>query len=688
MPTILRNITATITGTNGNYTTVFTDDVGAVTNSIGIQGEHLVTELEFVLPSEWSAFIGTDAVFVVEYKNAKGTTARSEETAFPADGVIGDFNPTYDIPFDALYLPETIFHFNVYQPIDETSSAIVRSAQKIATVGRGFIAGTPANPFGNDIFSQLRSWATNLFMTKTASNSDVGAMLYDVDYTVTGSEPTGSQYWDDDEKTLSTVLGGGVVGQHFREMYVYGKNTSGVTIANGQAVSINSAGGSFTTFEPTDIGDDDIAKAFVGVATQEILNNAFGFITTRGVVRGLDTSAFSDGDILYVDSSAGDLVNTLPIDASQYVIRVGIVEYAHATNGRINIQPTIYPKLQDLSGIDGTALSASGQIPVWNNTGKYFDFDYNIANYLTATEIAGLLAIKLDDDFTGEVAEDTLLSTDVVPINKAAGTLKKLTFATISTWLAETATHALDTTAQTIKGAINELFSNKVDKVAGSSLVADTTVTDLTDGGDTILHKHDTMYYTEDETDALLADKVDVVAGKSLVSDTEISKLATVESGAEVNNISDTNAALLTGGVNTVLHKHDGMYYTEDEVNGLVTGLEEDIALKLDEDFTDETAEDTIASTDVVPINKADTTLKKLALSTIATWIAETVTYALSTTAKTIKGAINELYGMYVSQMLKLLMTRIQLRLMFLIVLIRFMTLLIVRLLLLLLKLR
>lgn len=47
-------------------------------------------------------------------------------------------------------------------------------------------------------------------------------------------------------------------------------------------------------------------------------------------------------------------------------------------------------------------------------------------------------------------------------------------------------------------------------------------------------------------------------------------KLNGIEAGAEVNNISDANAALLTGGGNTTLHTHDGRYYTEAEVDALV----------------------------------------------------------------------------------------------------------------------
>jgi len=51
----------------------------------------------------------------------------------------------------------------------------------------------------------------------------------------------------------------------------------------------------------------------------------------------------------------------------------------------------VYPKLEDLSAVNGTPLETTGQIPVWNNTTKYFDFDFNINNYALKTDY-----LKLD----------------------------------------------------------------------------------------------------------------------------------------------------------------------------------------------------------------------------------------------------------------------------------------------------
>lgn len=51
----------------------------------------------------------------------------------------------------------------------------------------------------------------------------------------------------------------------------------------------------------------------------------------------------------------------------------------------------------------------------------------------------------------------------------------------------------------------------------------------------------------------------------------EKTKLLGIEAGAEVNNISDVNATDLTDGGDTSLHTHDDRYYTETEVNTLLS---------------------------------------------------------------------------------------------------------------------
>ena len=91
----------------------------------------------------------------------------------------------------------------------------------------------------------------------------------------------------------------------------------------------------------------------------------------------------------------------------------------------------------------------------------------------------------------------------------------------------------------------------------------------------------------------LNTDKVEVVAWKWLSENdyttAEKNKLAWIEAWAEVNNISDVNATDLTDWWDTTLHTHNWIYYTETEVNSL-------LSWKQDTSTINELIEDTIWS--------------------------------------------------------------------------------------------
>jgi hypothetical protein len=68
----------------------------------------------------------------------------------------------------------------------------------------------------------------------------------------------------------------------------------------------------------------------------------------------------------------------------------------------------------------------------------------------------------------------------------------------------------------------------------------------------TKINENTTELYGQDD-----AQQLEIDANTAKVSYTDAAKMATIEEGAEVNNISDVNATELTDGSETNLHKHD-----------------------------------------------------------------------------------------------------------------------------------
>lgn len=86
-----------------------------------------------------------------------------------------------------------------------------------------------------------------------------------------------------------------------------------------------------------------------GIAAKDILVGEFGFFITSGVVSGFDTTAWDEGDILYVDGT-GVLVNVDPLTGWQQPIAE--VLRSNSQNGAIQVSAG-YPK-QDSSDVRHT----------------------------------------------------------------------------------------------------------------------------------------------------------------------------------------------------------------------------------------------------------------------------------------------------------------------------------------------
>lgn len=133
--------------------------------------------------------------------------------------------------------------------------------------------------------------------------------------TVPTVTPTqGQLYWDATDKTLAVDLdtANDVTLQVGQEFHVRAVNKTGSTITDGQVVYIDDAQGNRPTIALA-IANDITKCRVIGVATQDIADNAEGYVTTFGKVHGFNTTGMTDGATLYLSASvAGALTETVP----------------------------------------------------------------------------------------------------------------------------------------------------------------------------------------------------------------------------------------------------------------------------------------------------------------------------------------------------------------------------------------
>lgn len=185
--------------------------------------------------------------------------------------------------------------------------------------------------------------------------------------------------WNPDDGTMDVGLYGGSVLQVGQEIIYYAKNTSGSLIANGTPVMFTGTVGSSgkLTFGPAVADGSVLADYMMGVATQEIANNAFGYVTSFGLVRGFNTTGapygevWADGDLLYFDpATPGAWTNVAPQAPNIDVPVAVVVKAGSGGSGSIFVRMTVaesLARLQDVY-INGTGTPNDFDVLIYDAT--------------------------------------------------------------------------------------------------------------------------------------------------------------------------------------------------------------------------------------------------------------------------------------------------------------------------------
>lgn len=198
-------------------------------------------------------------------------------------------------------------------------------------------------------------------------------IVSDVDF-ITGeahTAQTARMYWNDTDQTLDLGMEYGVVQQIGQETYARVGNTTGVTIPNGTVVGFAGATANALLVAPYLADGSSPTLYILGVMTHDLPDSGEkGYCCTWGFVRGVNTSAFTAGDILYASPTvAGGLTKTKPT-APDNVIPVAACIVSDATNGVIFVRPTI----QQMQYY-GEFTKTTDQTPAAINTAYTLTFD-------------------------------------------------------------------------------------------------------------------------------------------------------------------------------------------------------------------------------------------------------------------------------------------------------------------------
>lgn|SRR3990167_6854656 len=261
--------------------------------------------------------------------------------------------------------------------------------------------------------------ATDVTNLSAGIITDVNYVSFDTTPTGVPTTTPGTLFYDeaDGNQTLSLVMANGITTQQIgEEHFIRVKATAAIT--DGQVVMFTGtvgASGALTGAPATGLLPTE-AFHVLGIATESIVLNGWGYITSFGLVRGLDTTggaeAWTEGEILYLNPAVvGGLTKTVPVAPAPKII-VAIVVRASATLGSLFVRLDYGGRFGDYEGdvdisslTDGDILQYDGAASRWEN--KVPPFAANTvtskAGYPTTSDIAAGTWAVYKDTTSGDI---------------------------------------------------------------------------------------------------------------------------------------------------------------------------------------------------------------------------------------------------------------------------------------------
>jgi hypothetical protein len=154
----------------------------------------------------------------------------------------------------------------------------------------------------------------------TTNSINVGGVTtdyvqFDTAVTLDGDESQGYMAWNADVDTVSVYPYDSQWFNIGQDMHWHVKNGTPHTIERGQVLMATGAVGNSGKIEVgLMVADGTIdAKYIIGVAIRDIASGEFGKASTQGIIRGINTSTFQEGSVLWCDpDTAGGLTATEP----------------------------------------------------------------------------------------------------------------------------------------------------------------------------------------------------------------------------------------------------------------------------------------------------------------------------------------------------------------------------------------
>lgn len=297
-----------------------------------------------------------------------------------------------------------------------TGAEVNVNADWNATTGDALILNKPTIPDGTTLVPYSGA-------VSDVNLGEFGLLTGNIEFDNTPTNiPTaaGSMYYNDTDGTLDLKLKGGNVtlqiGQE-QVIRVVNKTATNITLleANYQAVRLTGAQGQRMKVDLAQATSDPLSAETIGLVTETIANNQEGFVTTSGLVRGINTTGslqsetWADGDLLYLSPTIAGRITKVKPTAPNHLIIIGYVVHAHITQGSIFVKVDNGYELDELHNVKITTaannniLAYTSATDIWENKTVETALGFTPANDSNVVHLAQIETITGQKTFNPSV---------------------------------------------------------------------------------------------------------------------------------------------------------------------------------------------------------------------------------------------------------------------------------------------
>jgi len=231
----------------------------------------------------------------------------------------------------------------------------------------------------------------------------------------------GRTFYDSSEDGFFYFNNDSTVAFEYSDLIIEVRNNTGSVINRGAAVYVTGTLGQRPTIALAQADSVTTARVAGIVASTSIPNNSNGYIMRSGVLRNANTSAFVDGDLLYLSPSvAGGFTTTKPVASDEIPIILGSILFSNPSQGKAYVQIrreiNVLDDLLDVvvsSPSEKQSLAYNATTGIWENRGPilwglddrdikpnvaHIDQEIDVRTYFTSLEgLTGTAGVNFQD---------------------------------------------------------------------------------------------------------------------------------------------------------------------------------------------------------------------------------------------------------------------------------------------------